>query len=97
MSSYPNIKGQPCFQAVVSDGLKASCLWVSKLKLMLKEFTAIPKHEVAEFSTKTEQENFNMPLPYGRQFFLRSICVRKKTKNINPEVDKHSNNALEKF
>ena len=29
-----------------------------------------------------------MPLPYGRQFFLRSICVRKKTKNINPEVDK---------
>ena len=69
MSSYPNIKGQPCFQAVVSDGLKLSCLCVSELKLMSKEFTAI-QFEVAEFSTKTEQENFNMPLPYGRQLFL---------------------------
>ena len=78
------------------DGLKLSCLCVSELKLMSKEFTAI-QFEVAEFSTKTEQENFNMPLPYGHQFFLRSICVRKKTKNINPEVDKHSNYALEKF
>ena len=61
MSSYPNIKGQPCFQAVVSDGLERSCLCVSELKLMSKEF---------EFSTKTEQENFNMALPYGRQLFL---------------------------
>ena len=31
-------------------------------------------------------------------FFLRSICVRKKTKNINPEVDKQLRaNALEKY
>ena len=96
MSSYPNIKGQPCFQAVVSDGLELSCLCVSELKLMSS--SRLSKHEVAEFSTKTEQENFNMPLPYRRQFFWRSICVRKKTKNINPEVDKQLRaNALEKF
>ena len=79
----------------MSDGLKLSCLCVSELKLI--KSSRLSKHEVAEFSTKTEQENFNMPLPYRRQFFWRSTCVRKKTKNINPEVDKHSNYALEKF
>ena len=98
MSSYPNIKGQPFFKAVVSGSLKPNCSCASGPKQCQKS-SRLSKHKIADFQTKTEQEN-NIPLPHGLQlyllFFLSSIC---KEKNIclNPEIGKQSKCFGENF
>ena len=92
MSSYPNIKGQPFFKAVVSGSLKPNCSCASGPKQCQKS-SRLSKHKIADFQTKTKQEN-NIPLPHGFQLYLLFIFFEKYLQGKNfclrPEVDKQS-------